>query len=172
MIRTITLTRRRLALAGLIAVAVTMLVAGGTAYAVARSFSDVPPSHPFYNDITWAEEHDIVNGYPDGTFKPSAVVTRQAAVAFLARYNNRVHLIETNTDPGASASFVLDAQCAEGERAIAGGGAINADDVLMADSFPLIISGDWRVRWESEGDAIINPPSITVWALCAPTQSD
>jgi hypothetical protein len=170
MTRTIVLTRRR-ALFAVAAIGVfTTLVAGTTAFGVARSFSDVPPDHEFYEEITWAEEHEIVNGFLDGTFRPANNVTRQAVVAFLARYNDTVHLIETNTDPGASASFILDAECGAGERAIAGGGAINADDVYMADSFPLVVEGDWRVRWETENDAVINPPSMTVYALCAPRQ--
>jgi hypothetical protein len=172
MTRTIVVTRRRALLAVAVAILFTAAVAGTTSWAVARSFSDVPPSHPFYNEITWAEEHEIVNGFEDGTFRPANNVTRQAVAAFLARYNNSVRLVQSSTDPGASSTFGLDAPCDEDERAIAGGGSINADDVYLADSFPLVVDGDWRVRWETEGDAVINPPSLTVFAICAPRQID
>ncbi|MCC5952241.1 MAG: S-layer homology domain-containing protein [Acidimicrobiia bacterium] len=48
-------------------------------------FSDVPLGHPFCPEITWMAEEDITRGYADGTFRPTADVTRQAMVAFLYR---------------------------------------------------------------------------------------
>jgi len=49
------------------------------------TFSDVPVSHPFVNDIEWAVENGITTGYPDGTFHPAANIERQAMAAFLYR---------------------------------------------------------------------------------------
>jgi hypothetical protein len=49
------------------------------------SFTDVPMSHPFHDEILWASMNGIVEGWPDGTFRPTHPVTRQAAMAFLAR---------------------------------------------------------------------------------------
>jgi hypothetical protein len=49
-------------------------------------FTDVPASHPFCPEITWAVDHDIIGGFPDGSFKPTAPVSRQAAAAFFDRY--------------------------------------------------------------------------------------
>ena len=49
------------------------------------SFSDVSAGHPFAEDVEWAASAGVVRGYDDGTFRPGAVVTRQAAVAFLHR---------------------------------------------------------------------------------------
>jgi len=48
-------------------------------------FSDVPPSHPFYGPITHMADQGVLRGFPDGTFRPSATVTRQAMAAFLYR---------------------------------------------------------------------------------------
>ena len=48
-------------------------------------FSDVPPDHAFGEEITLARERGLVNGYPDGTYHPLDVVSRQAAVAMLYR---------------------------------------------------------------------------------------
>lgn len=50
------------------------------------SFSDVRVGDPFFDDITWAVEVGIVKGWPDGTFRPTLPVTRQAMAAFLYRF--------------------------------------------------------------------------------------
>jgi hypothetical protein len=42
----------------------------------APHFSDVPPDQPFYRYIEVAWSHNVVSGYQDGTFQPSALVTR------------------------------------------------------------------------------------------------
>jgi hypothetical protein len=51
----------------------------------APSFSDVRPGHPFRTQITWLAATGITTGYPDGTFRGSAAVSRQAMAAFLYR---------------------------------------------------------------------------------------
>ncbi|ATG51304.1 hypothetical protein CFK38_07015 [Brachybacterium vulturis] len=48
-------------------------------------FSDMPPSRMFYKEITWARHRHITNGWPDGTFRPTAPVERGAVAAFLYR---------------------------------------------------------------------------------------
>jgi hypothetical protein len=50
-----------------------------------QTFSDVPPSHDFYEEIEWMAENDITNGFPDGTYRPNGNVTRQAMSAFMYR---------------------------------------------------------------------------------------
>lgn len=49
------------------------------------SFTDVPASHAFYGDISWAAAQGYMGGYADGTFRPSANTTRQALWMVLAR---------------------------------------------------------------------------------------
>jgi hypothetical protein len=39
-------------------------------------FTDVPPNHTFYQYVETAFNHQIINGYADGTFRPSNNVTR------------------------------------------------------------------------------------------------
>ncbi len=51
------------------------------------AFTDVPADHPFCGEITWLAETGITTGYPDGTFRPSAPVTREAMAAFLYRFD-------------------------------------------------------------------------------------
>lgn len=51
----------------------------------AAPFTDVPADHPFCGEINWAAENDLTTGFPDGSFRPAATVTRQAITAFLYR---------------------------------------------------------------------------------------
>jgi hypothetical protein len=48
-------------------------------------FSDVPTTNPFCVDIAWMKASGISTGFNDGTYRPSAPVTRQAMSAFMAR---------------------------------------------------------------------------------------
>ena len=50
------------------------------------SFTDVPTDHTFFTEIEWLALNEITTGYPDGTFRPTAEVTRQATAAFFYRY--------------------------------------------------------------------------------------
>ncbi len=50
------------------------------------AFSDVPVDHPFFEEIQWADENGIAEGYDDDLFHPTNPVTRQAAAAFLYRF--------------------------------------------------------------------------------------
>ena len=61
------------------------IVAGATTAGALQVFSDVPDGHPFEEDITWMAVSGISEGYQDGTFRPSAPVTRQAMSAFMRR---------------------------------------------------------------------------------------
>ena len=56
--------------------ALTLLLAGTTlvrAYDI--SFSDVPESSWFYEDVMTLSESGVVSGYPDGTYRPTKKVT-------------------------------------------------------------------------------------------------
>jgi hypothetical protein len=48
-------------------------------------FTDVPLAHPFATEIGWLAGEGIAQGYPDGTFRPTEQVSRQATAAFLQR---------------------------------------------------------------------------------------
>lgn len=61
-------------------------------------FSDVTTTSPFYESIAWMAQAGLSTGYPDGTFRPTAGVHRQAAVAFLARLSG-VTLTACSTPP-------------------------------------------------------------------------
>ncbi|MFI8577884.1 S-layer homology domain-containing protein [Rossellomorea aquimaris] len=65
---------------------VIMVVGMITPYtASAKSFSDVPATHTFFDEITYLSDQEIINGFNDGTFAPSKPVTRAAAAAMIGR---------------------------------------------------------------------------------------
>lgn len=51
-------------------------------------FTDVPADSQFCADITWLAENKITTGYTDGSYHPTASITRRAMAAFLYRYAN------------------------------------------------------------------------------------
>ena len=52
----------------------------------AALFPDVPPGASFQVEIQWMADQGISTGYADGTFRPTANVTRQAMAAFMYRF--------------------------------------------------------------------------------------
>lgn len=81
-------TRRRIvfALIFLTGAAMSSAVGLGPGWAgVGQSFIDVPPTHPFYEEVEGVAGACVAGGYADGTYRPSGVVTRQAMAAFLDR---------------------------------------------------------------------------------------
>lgn len=51
------------------------------------SFSDVKSEEWYASAVTWASQNKIVSGYPDGTFRPNAAISRQDIVVLLYRYS-------------------------------------------------------------------------------------
>ncbi len=53
------------------------------AFLAANDFSDVPPTHPYYDAITDLKSRGIINGYADGTFRPDQAVNRVEALKII-----------------------------------------------------------------------------------------
>ncbi len=51
----------------------------------AAAYSDVPENHWAYGEIMVCTENGIFEGYPDGSFRPAAVMTREDATTALTR---------------------------------------------------------------------------------------
>lgn len=49
------------------------------------SFNDVPSSNIFYTTIETAHAYNLVNGYPDGSFRPSSTVRRDEMASIIYR---------------------------------------------------------------------------------------
>jgi hypothetical protein len=74
------------------------------------TFTDVPPSHPFYQAIETAVAHGIISGYSDGTFRPYNNATRGQAskIIDLALYAGGTPIpTATSTQRPATATAVL-----------------------------------------------------------------
>lgn len=54
-----------------------------TVLAEAKTFSDVPISHPNRVAISYLSDQGIINGYDDGTFKPGQLVNRAEALKII-----------------------------------------------------------------------------------------
>ncbi len=52
----------------------------------AASFKDVSEDHYAYDAIEWAQKFEIIDGYPNGTFKPNETMTEQQFAKLLANY--------------------------------------------------------------------------------------
>ncbi len=50
------------------------------------NFSDVPEGKFYSAAINWAAQTGVVNGYPDGTFRPEAKITREQIATILYRF--------------------------------------------------------------------------------------
>jgi hypothetical protein len=62
----------------------------GTPEPEAKSgFSDVS-SGWYYNAVYWAKENGVVSGFPDGTFAPDRIVTRQEFVVILYQFEKEI----------------------------------------------------------------------------------
>ncbi|WP_176720381.1 S-layer homology domain-containing protein [Desulfuribacillus stibiiarsenatis] len=61
-------------------------------------FSDVPPTHKLANAITIASDYKIISGYPDGTFKPDAKITREEAMTMYAKAMDVVRLVKIDNN--------------------------------------------------------------------------
>ena len=47
------------------------------------AFKDVVAGEWYENEVLWAQEKGLVNGYPDGTFKPNNPITRAELTAVM-----------------------------------------------------------------------------------------
>jgi hypothetical protein len=82
--------RRAGLLCGLVALLVALTPATGSSEAPTGSdrshdFPDVPTSNPFHTEISWMVDEGFMAGFGDGTFRPTAAITRQSAVGILWR---------------------------------------------------------------------------------------
>ena len=98
----------------------------GTPEAQASRFTDVTGDAWYAAAVDWAQEQGVVTGYPDGSFKPNAPVTREQAAVILYRY---APLMGRVPDALADLSEFYDAESISGYARVAMGWA-NACGIL------------------------------------------
>ncbi len=69
------------------------------------SFSDVPSENIYADAVTYIEEHDIANGYPDGTFRPDELINRAEFTKIIMKPYQEIIL---NSDPHAEGFILCD----------------------------------------------------------------
>jgi hypothetical protein len=121
-------------------------------------FSDVPASHPFLVDIAYMVSADITGGFPDGTFRPVAPVTRQSMAAFLYRFAGEPDFDPptppTFSDVGTSHGFRTEIEWLASEE-ITGGfpdGTFRPGDVVTRGSMAAFL-------YRMAGEPAFTPPS-------------
>ena len=63
------------------------------------SFTDIATGYPYYLQITWLAYNGITTGYPDGTYKPTGPVSREAMAAFLYRFKGSPPYVSAPVSP-------------------------------------------------------------------------
>ncbi|WP_172195200.1 S-layer homology domain-containing protein [Saccharibacillus qingshengii] len=70
----------------LISLAIAVALTSTTsAFAAAKSFTDVPANSWSYSVINWSTQQAIAKGYPNGTFKPDKTVSEEEFLSMLIR---------------------------------------------------------------------------------------
>lgn len=157
---------RLLAAAAGFAAGSVLAVAGGVW--ASHQFSDVPASHAFHADIDWMVDHGIAEGYSDGTFRPTAAVTRQAAAAYLHRYNGTIQVRKATSNPAPGTVVLRTVSCPTGKRAVAGGGTAGDVELVVNSSGVDATGTAWYVRWVTRDGQSIDPGNVEVHVLCVP----
>lgn len=68
------------------AAAVTLCLSMGVQPAAAEElFDDVKENYGFYNEVEYLFDKGIINGFPDGTFRPETAITRAQAAIMLGK---------------------------------------------------------------------------------------
>lgn len=79
-------------------------------FAVA-AFSDVPSSHPNFDAINYVQEQGIVQGYPDGTFRPDSLINRAEFVKIIIEAVLAGQASGSNCFPDAKAEWFAKYVC-------------------------------------------------------------
>ena len=85
-------------------VTVLMRLSGEEGAEGSSAFSDVPQGAWFASSVAWAAASSLVSGYPDGTFRPNAKITRSEMAVLLTRFIGKMGYAVI-PDPDAVKSF-------------------------------------------------------------------
>lgn len=169
--------------------AVTAAVVAPVAAWATHTFTDVPASHVFHEDIDWIKEAGVTIGCnpPSNTqYCPDDAVTRGQMSAFMRRLaTNQVvdagqlqgegigafahdlswHEADVSVLVGTDLEGVGQVACPAGKYAISGGSLENSSSFVLTDTAPLADLSGWQVSYENtdtESNLL-----MTVYVLCA-----
>lgn len=147
--------------------------------AEAVSYSDVPVSYWAYNAINYLSSKGMVSGYPDGTFKPDASVTRAEFTAMLVK---ALRLSATGTT-GAFTDIAPDSWCynavneatAAGLVSGTGGHLFDPNAPVTREQMAGMVANALGAKASSVDGTELNPFSdksnVSTWALTSMEQA-
>lgn len=109
------------------------IVTGATTAGAVHVFSDVPDDHPFAEDIAWMASTGISEGYQDGTYRPSAPVSRQAMSAFMRRLAGDDPAVDPMVDAASVGGLSAEDLGWHGVAVVNAGGTLAAGDATAVD---------------------------------------
>jgi hypothetical protein len=172
----------------LVAAVTAAVVAPAAAWAT-HTFTDVPASHVFHEDIDWIKEAGVTIGCnpPSNTqYCPDDAVTRGQMSAFMRRLaTNQVvdagqlqgegigafahdlswHEADVSVLVGQDLEGVGQVACPAGKHAISGGSLENSSSFVLTDTAPFADLSGWQVSYENTGTE--SNLLLTVYVLCA-----
>jgi len=155
-------------LLGLVALVLAAAVASSTLTAAAgdSTFRDVPPGHPFFDEIAFTADSGIAEGFADGSYRPGQPVSRQAMAAFLQRAQS--HRVIAAFASDNNTFLTKNVPCDRPDHVAISGGAIyqGAGRAFIAASGPGAGNG-WTVTMATD-DGILRNMSMTAFAVCVP----
>lgn len=77
----------------------SLCVVGTVQQSSAALFPDVPSTHDNYNAIAFLRDRNVINGFPDGFYRPNNAVTRGEILKILMRTAGHTNLPQTSNDP-------------------------------------------------------------------------
>ena len=84
---------------------------------VAAASPDLTENHPFYDEITYLMEKGVIEGYPDGTIRPDAEVTRAEAAVMIGRLKGLDGTKQTTPFSDVPAKYYASGYVAEAAKA-------------------------------------------------------
>lgn len=116
---------------------------------VAGAASDLPESHPFYDEINYMIEREVIEGYPDGTVRPDAEVTRAEAAVMIGRLKGLDGMKKATRFRDVPAAHFASGYIAEAAEAgyILGypNGTFHPDDPIIRGDMALIVERVFRL---------------------------
>jgi len=121
--------------------------------ALAATFTDLPPGHPFQKEMIFLENEGIIGGYPDKTVRPDAEVTRAHAAIMIGRALklNGEQRSTTFSDVGAE-HFASGYIASAADAGIIKGfsdGTFHPNDILTREQAATLISRAFHLTGES-----------------------
>lgn len=101
---------------------------------VHKSFPDLYPYHEYYDSVRLSAGAGIINGYPDGSFRPDAYVTRAEAVKIFSNVLGRYQHVDVFKNIGVFKDVSDSHWCVNEIRELTVRHVMNGNNVITTDA--------------------------------------